>query len=142
MSLLQSRRIQYKDADVTAVADSGLAAAWTAYTPTVTSGTGTITTVGTHTGRTLKVGRVVFYRVAAAITTNGTGATSIRFTLPYTAAAFNYYGGGSETALTGQQLQGIVTASGALLSVYKPDFSYPGADGATIEASGVYEAVS
>ncbi len=136
LGLAIGTNVQAFDADLAAVAASGLAAAWTTYTPTVTAGTGTLTTVDSKAGRTLKVGRLVLYRVAATITTNGTGATSIIFSLPYTAAAFNFYGVGKGSALA------LVASGAATVVVKKYDGTYPAADGTVIEASGFYEAVS
>ncbi len=126
------------------LADLGLAplaAAWTVYTPTVTSGGGTITTLGTVAGRTLKLGRLVHYTVSAAITTNGTGSVSVRFTVPYLCAAMNFYGSGKETG-GGKLLQAFVGSSGTTLYTLNADGTYPGADGAVVEASGFYEATA
>ncbi len=137
MSILQARRY------LPLTSSGGLAAAWTSFTPTVVSSAGTITTVGTKSARTLKLGRLVFYQVSAAITTNGTGSGDVRVTnMPYTCAAFNFYGSGRENALTGKMLESLMVASTTILTLFNYDNSYPGADGAVLQASGFYEAAS
>jgi hypothetical protein len=111
------------------------------YTPTVTTGTGTITTLGAVSGRFQKRGKVYIIQVSIAITTNGTGATDVRFTLPNsTSGAAVYILGGEETAVLGKTLKArIITVSNiALISNY--DNTYPGANGVVLVVSGIYEA--
>lgn len=55
--------------------------AWSTYTPTVSAGSGTITTSSSE-GRYKQLGKTLFFWVHLTITTNGTGATNLRFTLP------------------------------------------------------------
>ncbi len=135
MSILQARRY------LPLTSSGGLAAAWTAYTPTVTSGTGTLTTISANSGRTLKIGRLVHYTVAGTITTNGTGATSIVFTLPYTAAAAGFHGSGLCTT-SSKMLQAKVASGAATVVLTNYDGSYPAADGAVLQATGFFEATS
>lgn len=59
-----------------------LPGAWTAYTPTVTAGNGTITTLGTCTGRYVQLGKLVIGTFDLAVTTKGTAAGAVQFTLP------------------------------------------------------------
>lgn len=125
------------DADLTAVAASGLASAWTTYTPTVTTGSGTITTLGTVSGRYVIIGKLTIVQVDVAITTNGTGAGNIQATLPNTSAA-NYYGAGREVASTGKELDTVTSGTKLILTAY--DNSYPGGSGFRVQGSAVYEA--
>ncbi len=134
MSIIQSRR----RADLAAVAVSGLAAAWTAYTPTVVSGTGTLTSVAA-TGRYVKVGKIVFVEIDILITTNGTGATYVDATLPFTAANNYYILAGRERTITGKMLQGQIN-NNAHVPIFAYDNSYPGGDGRDLVVSGIYEA--
>ncbi len=55
--------------------------AWTAYTPTLTAGSGSFTSASA-TGAYQRVGKDVHVRVDVLITTVGTAATSLIFTLP------------------------------------------------------------
>lgn len=76
--------------------------AWTAWTPTVTSGSGTITTVGAIVARYTQLGKTITWRASITITTAGTGAGTLLFTLPVTAFdAVSYVGSGRETTVTG-----------------------------------------
>lgn len=149
MTILQARRYltvaaaaagyQPKDADLTAVAVSGLAGPWTAYTPTITAGSGTLTTVSA-TGRYLNMGKLTFVQVAITITTNGTAAGSVRATLPNTATAVGWMLTGRENGLTAKLLQGFIgPGSPTLITIVNYDNTYPGASGASIIVSGCYE---
>jgi hypothetical protein len=117
--------------------------AWTAYSPTITALVGTITTLGTVTGRYKTIGKTVFVQISAAITTNGTGSSHVVATLPVNSANFDYWLTGQESALTGKMLKGGIgpgAVSVSTISIAYYDNSYPGANGALIEISGVYEA--
>lgn len=112
--------------------------AWTAYTPTVTAQAGTLTTVSA-TGKYKKIGKTCFVEIDASITTNGTGATGINITLPFTAAAARFSLSGRESAVTGKGLAITIAASGATAAVYNYDNTYPGGSGNQLVLSGVYE---
>ena len=108
------------------------------WTPTITSGTGTITTVGAVAGTYTKVGRQVTLLAQFAITTNGTGATSLKVNgLPFTGsqATLTYY------VSTAFDRNGLTCTAeynpGAsnTVSIYKYDGTYPGADGKTYTLS-------
>jgi hypothetical protein len=101
------------------------------YTPTITAGAGAITDAsGTLTYK--RVGRFVLATLAVSITTNGTGASFVRASLPFTAISGVL--SGLEIGLTGDQIYGV---GGAAVSIFKYDSSYPGADGAFLSLSGV-----
>ncbi len=141
MTILQLRRFQKKDADLDAVAASGVAAAWTAYTPTITAGTGSFTTVSA-TGRYLAIGKLVLVQIVITITTNGTAATSVKATLPAlgnVASGYTMYG--RANTVSGKALQGIVNFATALATIFNYDNTYPGASGETITMNGFYEVV-
>ncbi len=113
---------------------------WRSYTPTITAGTGTLTTV-TGTGLYKMYNDTVTYQIRAAITTNGTGSNNIIATLPVaaSASAFGFIGAGRETALLGFMVSATVAPSATTALIYKVDNTYPGADGHTIEVSGHYK---
>lgn len=97
------------------------------WTPTVTSGTGTITSY-TSSGKYTRIGRQVTINVQISITNNGTGAGDIRVGgLPFTAESTNYAGSGfnSSTGYT----QTVAMASTTTLITYKYDATYPVATG-------------
>jgi hypothetical protein len=105
------------------------------WTPTITTGTGTITT-SSASGGYHTIGDLTFFRVQISITTNGTGATSVKFTLP-TAATQTYVFSGRESTV-GRQLQGIVSASSNVVTVLDYDNTYPGANGNVLHIAGFY----
>lgn len=109
--------------------------AWTAYTPTITAGSGTITTKSA-TGRYKQLGKTIFLQMAITITTNGSGAVSVNATLPFTGGSTCVISG-RENIATGKMLQGIIVGGSIFILNY--DNTYPGADGANLFLSGVYE---
>lgn len=120
---------------VNSAAGSGLA--WTTYTPTVTSGSGTLTTVSA-TGRYYQAGKHVTVQAKITITTNGTGSGSIKFTLPVTALSTDYIAYGQNSG-NGKSLTGGF-ASTTQANTYYYDVTYPGADGTVLIYVFTYEA--
>jgi hypothetical protein len=118
----------------TALQDPG---AWTAYTPSLTPGTGAFASASA-TGKFLQLGKTVHFQAVIAITTNGTAATNIAVTLPTTA-------NGDAAAVSRQTSAGNNTGSGRIsggtttCTLRNYDGTYPGADGMGIVVSGVYE---
>jgi hypothetical protein len=112
--------------------------AWTAYTPTITAGSGTITTKSA-TGRYKQIGKTVFIEINITITTNGSGAGSVVATIPITPSAGFFILAGRENAATGKMLQGIINGV-STATIFNYDNSYPGADGGSLIMTGVYEA--
>jgi hypothetical protein len=110
-----------------------------AYTPTITTTSGTITTLGTVTGRWSRVDQYVSVDIRAVITTNGSGAGGVKATLPTGIAALNTgFINGSEN-VTRKAVYGIISPSGTFATIFFYDGTYPGADGADIRLSGTFE---
>lgn len=107
------------------------------WTPTVTSGTGAITTSTVNLAQYYEVEKLVHFFFSVTITTNGTGATSINFTLPFT-ANIDCIAVGHEIALTGSILKGRVAAASNSMAVTTYNNAYPGGNGAIIEATGTF----
>jgi hypothetical protein len=115
-------------------------AAWTAYTPTVSASSGTITT-SSATGRFHVIGKTVHFTVTITITTNGTGSGALRFTLPKLCRNNSIAAGrGEGGSTTGDMMQARLSAGSSTVNVFNFDNAYPGSDGATIYVSGSYEA--
>jgi hypothetical protein len=76
-----------------------------------------------------------------AITTNGTGASSIQVTLPQLSAAGStaYYGVGREVNLTGNQLNIFVTSAAMNATVLTYNNAYPAASGARLIGNISYQ---
>jgi hypothetical protein len=97
------------------------------WTPTVSSGSGTITSY-TASGKYTRIGRQVTINVIISITNNGTGASDIRIGgLPFTAESTNYAGSGLNSA-SGATLTVAFAATNTLIT-YKYDATYPVATG-------------
>jgi hypothetical protein len=116
-------------------------AAWTSYAPTLTAGSGTITTVGSIGGAYQRIGKTVVVQVTAAITTNGTGAGSLSISLPPGLPAT---GNGAATfvedLVTGQPAFGIIYSGATTVqAIRKADGSYPGGDGRRLIGSFTYQ---
>lgn len=105
----------------------------TAQALTVTSGTGTLTSANGTIDYT-KVGREIFWQATLNIVTNGTGATDIRFTFPFTVAGIAPFMG-FETGVFGVGLVGYINGTTALCYLYNS--GYPGANGAALRLRGV-----
>jgi hypothetical protein len=116
---------------------SGYESAWTAYTPNVTSGTGTFTSVAAS-GRYKQNGKTVHFTVNVTITTNGTAAGSVVVGLPVTAFGNGVFCG-RENGLTGFGLS-VTIASSTTLLIQKYDATYLGGNGAILAVSGTYDA--
>ncbi len=108
---------------------------WIDWVPTVSSQTGTITTVGTVTAKYLRRGPIVHFIVSITITTNGTGGTNVRATVPI-AIVNDGISHGRENGVTGYALHGLVT--GGRIGSQTYDGLYPGGDGRIINLAGFY----
>ncbi len=111
--------------------------AWTAFTPTITSGAGTFTTVA-GSGAWQQLGKILHLRLLISITTNGTAATNIQFSLPNSLTA------NGAQALTGTTSGSIgltawVQTGSGVVVITKYDSTYPGADGVFPIINGVVE---
>jgi hypothetical protein len=126
----------------TSGAASDLTASLTSYTPTVTCGSGTITTLGTVSGGYQQLGKLIFVSISVAITTNGTCASDVRATLPFTAYATREQAlFGIETQAQGVGLRGYIPASGTTVRVTQvTPTNYPGGSGTTLIVNGWYVA--
>ncbi|WP_409345851.1 hypothetical protein [Paenibacillus sp. MBLB4367] len=76
----------------TPVVLDGDTAAWTTYIPTVTAQVGTITTLGSVSGRYLRRGKTILVRADVQVTTKGTAANGLLISLPFTSSSNNYVG--------------------------------------------------
>lgn len=125
--------------DINWVGNAGFSG-WKAYTPAVTSATGAFTTVAA-TGSYLKMGKTVEVRIAITVTTNGTAATSVIATLPFTAETTvePHIWAGRETVASGVMLQGVIDPAATAVSIFQYDNTFRGASGDTLVVSGAYE---
>jgi Pectate lyase superfamily protein len=113
--------------------------AWQSYTPLASADTGVITT-SSASGRYNIVGKTVHAQISAFIQINGTGAGSVRLTLPVAARNLSI-AYGRANALSGKMLQGVAQANGLFVAVRAYDNTYPAASGERLEISMTYETV-
>jgi len=106
------------------------------FTPTITSATGTLTTVSAA-GAYTKVGRLVTASVDITVTTNGTGAGFISTTLPFTASSIVQFGTGREVSAVGFTITMQTSGASALILKAAND-GYPSGDGYRLKGSVTY----
>ena len=111
---------------------------WRDYTPTITTTTGTITTLGTTTGRFKRYNNTLDFEVDITITTNGTGAGVVRATTPDSITTQSQVAVGRENAISGKQLSGQLVVGTSQCDIQNYDNTYPGSDGAVIVVNGAY----
>ena len=108
-----------------------------ATTPTVTAGSGSLTTASCALKYT-KIGRLATVTFEIIITTNGTGASFISIPLPFT-AAFTSSGTAREMDVTGIINSVVVNASGATAIIVTYNGLYPGGSGYRLVGSLNYQ---
>jgi hypothetical protein len=112
--------------------------AWSSYTPTVTAGAGSFTTVSAS-GSYKQIGKTVAFDAHIVITTNGTAASWVTVTLPVaskTGKTFTFSGIRSVTIA----LTAITGATTSVIDILDYNAAYPGASGRNLHITGVYEA--
>lgn len=115
--------------------------AWSTYTPVVTAGAGTFTSVSAS-GRYKQLGKIVWFSVSITITTNGTAATSVVFSLPVTTGASNIaIAVGRGIAVSGKMITSTIAQSATTSNIVNYDNTYPGASGETLVVNGTYESI-
>ena len=117
--------------------------AWTSFSPTITSYTGTLTTA-TAAGKYKRVGKICVARYQWLVTTNGTGATRIVLTLPFTAATMTgndgQVGAAREDQVSGKMCMAFQdSGSATTLFVRTYDNLYPAGNGYGGQVQFIYE---
>lgn len=113
-----------------------LAVTWSAYTPTISCGSGTITTLGTVTGAFYDVGALRYVEMVIPITTNGTCALAVVASLPSTPASVNTIITGVEQLSSGSLLSSKL--AGSNINIVNYNNTYPGGTGTKIVMDGWY----
>jgi hypothetical protein len=109
------------------------------YTPTLTCGSGTLTSA-TAIGEYTVNYKTVTVQYLIVITTNGTCAGNLQAALPIANnSTFPATGAGAEFANTGKGVNGIAPASASAITVRFADGTYPGANGNVISLHAVYQ---
>jgi hypothetical protein len=137
---LPSHSTQHANAnDAIEAVEDYLLSAWTNWTPTLTTQSGSLTSYTVTTARYKELGKIIFLDVDFTITNNGTGATSLFFSLPTgkTPKNNNQIGAGRELNATGNMLQLIV--EGSLVRVLTYNNGYPAGTNYRTSGSLTYE---
>lgn len=113
-------------------------AAWTSHAPTVTSSSGTFTSVSCS-AKYVKVGKLVVWTGIVTVTTAGTAAGNMYVPLPVTPSATLGVGAVAETA-TGASGLAVVDKANNRASIARYDAATLIATGRTILFSVTYEA--
>lgn len=112
--------------------------AWATYTPAIVCGSGTLSSASA-TGRYKKIGKTVFITITVSISSNGNCSNFVSATLPSASGPASNIISGAERGVSGKLLQGVISAGANRAEVFAYDNSYPGADGASLTITGVYE---
>lgn len=108
------------------------------WTPTITAGSGTITSYTLTAANYTKIGRAVHINVIFTITNAGTGASSLVIPMPFTNGAAIANGTGRENSLTGSQLQIQLNATTASADLFNYNNTTAIGTNATIRATMTY----
>jgi hypothetical protein len=112
--------------------------AWTTYTPTVTSGSGSYTTI-TVTGGYQRIGKTCTMRAYVLVTDRGTAAGNMIISLPFTGGNFRQAGSGCDQNLNGFAASVLIplNATGAIVAKY--DFTTFWTNGIGVAINATYE---
>jgi hypothetical protein len=109
------------------------------WTPSVSSGSGSLGSVGAVSGVYTKIGNVLNVEFTVTITLNGTGSNSIQVgSLPFAATANAYIGCGRENAATGNLLQLYLPSSQSTVTIKNYNDTYPAGNGYTFFGTITY----
>lgn len=136
---LTNKTIDTAGPNVLKVAGVDISTAWTAYTPTVTAGSGSFTTVSA-TGRYKQIGKTVFASISVSITDLGTAGFSVNATLPVTAISRGFVAGGRENAVAAVILTGYIDGTQTKVAIQKYDGTFVGGNGYVLQVAIAYEA--
>jgi hypothetical protein len=132
-----NRTLELPDESGTLLSTGSTGTAWTAYTPTITSGSGSFTTVSA-TGKYKVFGKTCWFTVDITITTAGTAGGFIGVSLPFTQVATSLSSYGMEVNATGYMVKGLNPASG-VMQITKYDNASIIGSGYVIRTTGTYE---
>jgi hypothetical protein len=112
-------------------------ATWTTYTPTITSETGSFTTVTTNVARSTRIGKFCAVHLDFTITSLGTAAGAIYATLPYSGSGNTGAGCGREINVSGFGFYGAIFSGS--LQLRRFDGTSPAVASGRLPAVYVYE---
>jgi hypothetical protein len=109
------------------------------YTPTISAGSGSITSLGTVTFKFLITHQTLYFDESITIANSGSALTDIQSTLPANiGGGINLSAYGRETGTAGLMLVGLLSIADSKLKITKFDGTYMGNSGSTLLMSGHY----
>jgi hypothetical protein len=114
--------------------------AWTAYTATVTTGAGSITTQSSSSSF-LQIGKFVAVRVQVTVSNIGTGSGQVSISLPVASnGALGLFCAGRENVVSGKMQSGVMTNGSNTMTIFNYDNSAPTfSNGVTYNFNCTYE---
>jgi hypothetical protein len=124
---------------LTAAQMNSIGEAAIAYTPTVTAGSGSFTTVSA-TGNYIRVNKFMLLRFVVTITNNGTANGSVNISVPFTyiGSGGSGCGSGREQSVNGNMFNVILSASNTV-ALITPTNGYPGGTGFSLAGFALLE---
>lgn len=117
--------------------------AWAAYTPTITSFSGSLGAVSNVVGFYRKIGKRLDLKIGFTIDNNGTGSVGLVATLPFASVgSVGQVCAGKERNITGAALTGFIDSSSPTMFIQKYDGTYPGVASGVYNISGFYQVQS
>ena len=110
---------------------------WVQFTPTITSGSGSFTSVS-GVGNYLKRGKIIYFTVNVSCTTIGTAGTSVLVSLPYSEYMGILWAGSGGNTSTGKMVKYVITENGSNAVVKYYDNSFPIGSGESLTITGFY----
>ena len=110
---------------------------WIDYTPTITAGSGTFTTVSTNYAKYKRVNGTTSVKFEINVTTNGTAATSIIVSAPFPALSTAVINGFEYNALS-KVTTGLIASGASTFTVKFYDGGYPGGSSTINAMNGFY----
>lgn len=111
-----------------------MSSGWQNWTPTISAASGSFTSVTLNAAAYYETEKNIDFVFKMTITTNGSAAGSISFTLPPPFSANYGTGLGKESPNTGKALVCVCSGGTGVITFY--DNSYPGANGSVIQVTG------
>jgi len=116
------------------------------WTPTITSGSGSITAYVVDNAAYVKIGYTVYISMQITITTVGTASGPMNYTLPFTSAGYQNAVYGREFAVSGYGIQGRINANLASGDAYSTTASnanlFVGGSGLQVTINGFFKNIN
>lgn len=135
----ENNRVRITNQNFTKLANmSGNQVSWTSWTPTITSDSGSFTTVAATSARWSRSNQTVTFTIVITLTTKNTAAGSFLVTLPRTPNSANFVASGVDNT-SGVSLACLYQSGVGKLRITKYDGTDPLTNGHVYTITGSYE---